>query len=75
MSMIATMSDTNLRLIRAIRRRWPNPDERASALNLSRRQLQRWELDDDIPQIVSRLIDLGVITIIDEPTDASITTN
>jgi hypothetical protein len=69
--MIATMNDTNLRLIRAIRRRWPNPDERAAALDISRRQLQRWELDDDIPQIVIRLIDLGIVTIADDrPTTA-----
>jgi hypothetical protein len=66
MMMTATMNDANLQLIRAIRRRWPNRDERATALGLSTRQLQRWELDDDIPQIIGRLIELGVVAIVDE---------
>lgn len=61
--MIAAMNDTNLRLVRAIRQRWPNADERATVLGITRRQLRRWELDDDVPQIVKRLIDLGVVTI------------
>lgn len=66
MMMMAPTNDTDLRLIRALRRRWPNRDERAAALGISTRQLQRWELDGNIPQIVNRLIELGVVVIIDE---------
>jgi hypothetical protein len=68
--MIAAMNDTNLQLIRAIRRRWPNPNDRAAALDISRRQLQRWELDEEVPQIICRLIELGIVTIVD-PADLS----
>lgn len=59
-------TDIDLRLIRALRRRWPNRDDRADALGISVRQLQRWELDGDIPQIISRLIELSILTIADE---------
>lgn len=65
--LMASTEDTDLRLIRALRRRWPNRDERAAALGISTRQLQRWELDGDIPQVVNRLIELGIVIIIDEP--------
>jgi DNA-binding transcriptional regulator YiaG len=68
MIMSPPQSDIDLRLIRVLRRRWPSRDERAAALGLSTRQLQRWELDGDVPQIISRLIELGVIAIVDDPT-------
>lgn len=72
--------DLDLRLIRALRRRWPDRDERAAALGLSTRQLQRWELDGDIPQIICRLAELGIIEIAEdhladpaaEPADVSV---
>lgn len=60
-------TDLDLHLIRAIRRRWPNRDERAEALGISTRQLQRWELDGDIPQIISKLVEIGVLAIVEEP--------
>lgn len=64
--MIVAQNEINLRLIRAIRQRWPNPDDRASALNISRRQLTRWELDEKVPSIVSKLVELGVVSIVDD---------
>lgn len=67
MTMSPPQNDTDIRLIRALRRRWPNRDERAEALGITTRQLQRWELDGDIPQIINRLIELGVVAIVDEP--------
>lgn len=70
MMMSPPQSDIDLRLIRALRRRWPNRDERAAALGISTRQLQRWELDGDIPQVINRLIELGIVIIVDQPEPA-----
>lgn len=67
MTMSPPQNDTDIRLIRALRQRWPNRDERARALGITTRQLQRWELDGDIPQILNRLIELGVVSIVDDP--------
>lgn len=67
MTMSPPQNDTDIRLIRALRQRWPNRDERAKALGITTRQLQRWELDGDIPQILNRLIELGVVAIVDDP--------
>lgn len=72
--MIATaipQNEIDIQLIRALRRRWPNKDHRAAALGLSTRQLQRWELDGELPQIVIRLFELGVIGIVDEPAEVA----
>lgn len=67
---MAPPSDIDIRLIRVLRRRWPSRDERAEALGITTRQLQRWELDGDIPKIVSRLIELGVVVVNETEADA-----
>lgn len=63
--MTTATQDSNLLLLRAIRQRWPKPDDRAAALNLSRRQLRRWERGENVPQVLQRLMELGVVAVVD----------